>query len=51
MDILFGEKLERLEAAITRLLRDEPGFFSIAVHDLHTNQLWQFHSKPMRSAS
>lgn len=51
MDILFGEKLERLEAAVTRLLRDEPGFFAIAVHDLHTNQLWQFHSQPMRSAS
>lgn len=51
MDILFGEKLERLEAAVARLLRDEPGFFAIAVHDLHTNQLWQFHSQPMRSAS
>ena len=51
MDIQFGEKQERLETAVARLLRDEPGFFAIAVHDLHTNQLWQFHSQPMRSAS
>jgi beta-lactamase class A len=51
MDILFNEKLERLGAAVARLLRAEPGFFAIAVHDLHTNQLWQFQSQPMRSAS
>ena len=51
MGILLSEKLERLEASVTRLLRDEPGFFAIAVQDLHTNQLWQFQSQPMRSAS
>lgn len=51
MAMLFSDKLDRLEASVTRLLSDEPGFFAIAVQDLHTNQFWQFRSQPMRSAS